>query len=60
MTITELHSTVSQAFHEGSQVWVPDIESAGSLGREGNNRRITSWRRGVVQASVEPFIITLN
>ncbi len=50
MTVAALQGGLSAAFHEGSQVWVPVVETVNSLTADGSNkRRVTHWRRGVVQ-----------
>ena len=49
MTGCQLAKGMSQAYHEGSQVWLPHVEVVNSLAADGSKRKHTSWRRGAVQ-----------
>lgn len=48
MTGSLLQRGLSQAYHEGSLVWVPQVETVNSLSADGSKKKITSWRRGTV------------
>jgi hypothetical protein len=51
MTVPALKRGLSAiAFHEGSQVWVPVLETVNSATADGaSRRRVAHWRRAVVQ-----------
>lgn len=49
MTV-ELQRGLSATFHEGSQVWVPVVQTVNGATADGTNKRkVKHWRRGVVQ-----------
>ncbi|KAH7619484.1 hypothetical protein Ndes2526B_g06464 [Nannochloris sp. 'desiccata'] len=50
MTGSLLQRGLSQAYHEGSLVWVPQVETVNSLSADGSKKKITSWRRGTVNS----------
>jgi hypothetical protein len=51
MTV-ELQRGLSATYHEGSQVWVPVVETVSGATADGTNKRkVKHWRRGIVQVS---------
>jgi hypothetical protein len=48
-----LQRGLSQAYHEGSLVWLPQIETVNSLSADGSRKKITSWHRGTVQVRLK-------
>jgi hypothetical protein len=46
-----LQRGLSQAYHEGSLVWLPQIETVNSLSADGSKKKVTNWRRGTVNVS---------
>lgn len=49
----ELKRGLSQAFHEGSQVWVPVVEFISSTTADGSKRKVNHWKQAVVQNIVK-------